>query len=285
MYTINTTNVGQNDVITEEAKALVCELIEDYKKREGKQRTNARLALQGIILCLILCLAIFLLANVLAETRASKEAAFNLAQTELQLEALQKSIDSLGEEEMQIKYKKESLSESSTLDIRDYRRSLLDRIILKGDSSENTYADLRLHPDTFKNVIDKLRRNYKVIQETKAKKIEEISRISYALSDKNKNTNLYEFINASSTRVGSILILIFMVQVFSRIHRYNLKLSDFYASRANALKLHLSNRPDLSLERIVSILSPDTIDIKQQKLPTSQMLDLIKTTLQTTVKK
>lgn len=133
--------------------------------------------------------------------------------------------------------------------------------------------------------MDTLRKLKVDIEKRKAKKFEENARLSGDLNAKNANTNLYDFINTSSTRVGAILILVFMVQFLSRIHRYNAKLSDFYASRANALSLSLSGSSDFTLQNLTDILSPDGIDIRQTKLPTAQVMDFIKTTLQTTIKK
>lgn len=102
MYTITTVREGASRITDEETKLIVKELIQEYKSRETKQLLNAKLALYGIILCLVLCLGIFLFANFLTESRASKIAAINVQQIEALLTANISSIDSLERTEKRI---------------------------------------------------------------------------------------------------------------------------------------------------------------------------------------
>jgi|GEM_PF-4716049 len=246
MDTIITKN-GHEHSLSEKTRKVITDLIAEYKGREVKQLINAKIALWGIIACLILCLAIFLLANFLTETKTNKTALTDLHAS--QNEALFKS------------------NLASILEIRSEQLDLDSAMAAASDS-----ARTRLATD-----YEKRSRSNQLRLEEKTRENDKLER---SLNSGYSSTNLYDFINGSSTRIGAILILVFMVQFLSRIHRYNVKLADFYASRANALSLHLTDAHDLKIEKIISIFSPDGIDIKPSKLPTDQVMDLIKTTLQ-----
>ena len=58
---------------------------------------------------------------------------------------------------------------------------------------------------------------------------------------------LYTFMNASITRIGAILLIIFGIQILINLYKYNMKVSVFYDSRADAIELKNSDN-ELSLE-------------------------------------
>jgi hypothetical protein len=67
------------------------------------------------------------------------------------------------------------------------------------------------------------------------------------------------WMTATTTRVGAVLLLIFLVQILVPVYRYTLRLSSFYSSRADALSL-VGNRTDFNLSETGSLLSPDGIE-------------------------
>lgn len=88
-------------------------------------------------------------------------------------------------------------------------------------------------------------------------------------------------VSAFATRVGAVVLLLFLVQILVPLYRYNMKLSSYYDARADALTIIGTNRPEEvtgsngannatdpapartsvdTLERLVAALSPDNID-------------------------
>jgi hypothetical protein len=83
-------------------------------------------------------------------------------------------------------------------------------------------------------------------------------------------------ISTVTTRVGIVVLLLFLVQILVPLYRYNTKLAGFYDARADALELVDNDNSD-GLDRLVTILSPDTLDFgKAPATPTQQALDAAK---------
>jgi hypothetical protein len=77
------------------------------------------------------------------------------------------------------------------------------------------------------------------------------------------------------TRIGSVFILLFLVQIFVSLYRYNVRLSAYYNARADALEL-LGNI-DGTLQALVNAFSPDVVDFgRMPKTPIEQGLLLAK---------
>ena len=92
------------------------------------------------------------------------------------------------------------------------------------------------------------------------------------ISDLKNNNSTPYLISTISTRLGSILLLIFLVQIFVSVYRYLKRMEFFYSSRSDALRL-LESGDVKDLERIVSMISSDNISFG--KLPSSPTNDLI----------
>jgi len=89
-------------------------------------------------------------------------------------------------------------------------------------------------------------------------------------------TQIPIIISTMATRIGTIVLLLFLVQILVPLYRYNTKLASYYDARADALTLiDLSN--DTDLEKLTSIISPDTLDFsKPPASPTQQAIELAK---------
>lgn len=83
-------------------------------------------------------------------------------------------------------------------------------------------------------------------------------------------------ISALSTRIGSVFLLLFLVQILVSLYRYSTRLAAFYDGRADALQL-CKDLSDVNLEMLVNLASPDDLDFaKSQKAPTDQAIELTK---------
>jgi hypothetical protein len=86
-----------------------------------------------------------------------------------------------------------------------------------------------------------------------------------------------------STRVGSVMILLFLVQILVTMYRYNTRIASYYDARADALDLvaeTLSLDPNLKIEdwgKLVAQISPDNVDFgKMPKTPASEIIESIR---------
>jgi uncharacterized ion transporter superfamily protein YfcC len=78
-----------------------------------------------------------------------------------------------------------------------------------------------------------------------------------------------------STKVGSVVLLLFLVQILGGLYRYNMRLATFYSNRADVLALiKNTNNPDLN--SLVASLLVDHIDIKVPESPIDQIINIAK---------
>ena len=75
-------------------------------------------------------------------------------------------------------------------------------------------------------------------------------------------------------RIVTMIILFYLVHLFVRIYQYNMRLSQFWASRADALLLaqSFSDRNAASFDELVGALAPDTHDFKSMPRPAHETL-------------
>jgi len=99
-----------------------------------------------------------------------------------------------------------------------------------------------------------------------------------AIQDGRNTTSALEdkaWLSLNITRIGTIIIVLFLVQVFITMYRYNTRLSAFYRARAHALKLYLwgfDHTEDFS--RLVENFTPYAVDFA--KGPTSPSEQIVK---------
>ena len=82
--------------------------------------------------------------------------------------------------------------------------------------------------------------------------------------------------SAIITRIGSALLLIFLVQILVTLYRYNTRLASYYDARADALEL-VGDGDENVLEQISNIFSPESLDYgKTPVSPAQHAVDLAK---------
>jgi hypothetical protein len=83
-------------------------------------------------------------------------------------------------------------------------------------------------------------------------------------------------ISTVTTRVGSVFMLLFLVQLLISMYRYDIKLAGYYEARADALQL-LRAPNEARLEAFVRAFSPDAVDFGRiPKTPIEHALLLAK---------
>ena len=81
------------------------------------------------------------------------------------------------------------------------------------------------------------------------------------------------WLSTLSTKAGSVLLLVFLVQILVTLYRYNLRLAFFYDSRADFLQLLGS--PGLQPEMLNKIVSTDQFEFgKAPRTPVQQLAEL-----------
>ena len=86
-------------------------------------------------------------------------------------------------------------------------------------------------------------------------------------------------ISTVTTRIGSVLILLFLVQILTSLYRYNIRLAAYYDARADGLEIIGTDSGEI-FENIVRALSPETIDFgKGPTSPAGHAVELAKEVL------
>jgi hypothetical protein len=89
-------------------------------------------------------------------------------------------------------------------------------------------------------------------------------------------------ISTSIARLSAVGLLLFLVQIFVTLYRYNYRLGSYYSARADALELLLPTGSLDELQRLTAILSPDALDFGElPKPPTEQVMQLTRDALGT----
>ena len=83
------------------------------------------------------------------------------------------------------------------------------------------------------------------------------------------------------TRIGLVVLILFLVGVFTALYRYNLRLAAFYDSRADALMMLGSQDHDHTLGELADIFGPDSIEFVKARAPADQFMDLAKEAIKT----
>jgi hypothetical protein len=90
------------------------------------------------------------------------------------------------------------------------------------------------------------------------------------------NERLFFFLSALSTRVGSVLMLIFLVQILLSVYRYSVRMISYYEARADALLLYGGSDAG-QLQQFVTTLSAERIEFgKSPSSPAEQAIELVK---------
>ncbi|MGI9402764.1 MAG: hypothetical protein ACR2O0_16020, partial [Rhizobiaceae bacterium] len=79
-----------------------------------------------------------------------------------------------------------------------------------------------------------------------------------------------------STRIGVLLLLLFLVSIFISLYRYNQRMAAFNDSRADALMLMWPDDLQVSFDQLVDTFGPEKIEFAKTRSPADQALDLAK---------
>jgi hypothetical protein len=92
-----------------------------------------------------------------------------------------------------------------------------------------------------------------------------------------------DLISTIATRVGAVLLLVFLIQILVTLYRYNTRLAAYYEARADALELSIASDGHLNVdmfEATAVILSADRIDFgREPKSPVENGVELAKAVL------
>ena len=101
----------------------------------------------------------------------------------------------------------------------------------------------------------------------------------------NDSKSLEFWIASLSTRVGAVLLLIFLVQILVTMYRYQVRLASYYDARADALDIAGKSNVN-TLIQIIAALSPEGIEFgKVPKSPGENAVDLARNVLKLTERK
>jgi hypothetical protein len=90
-----------------------------------------------------------------------------------------------------------------------------------------------------------------------------------------------QLVTTTTTRIGSIIILLFLVQILVTLYRYNVRAAAFYDGRADALLLIQGK--DAELGRLVDLFTPTSVDFgRMPSTPLHAVLDVAKGALKHT---
>ncbi len=79
-----------------------------------------------------------------------------------------------------------------------------------------------------------------------------------------------------STKIGSSLLILFLVQILISLYRYSTRLSAFYEARADGLQL-AEEVDKLSLDSLIGLLSADRLDFgRNPKTPVQEIAEIVK---------
>jgi ABC-type multidrug transport system fused ATPase/permease subunit len=107
-----------------------------------------------------------------------------------------------------------------------------------------------------------------VLQKILAAYQDDLARAEARLDQLSPNKSQTVFlVSTLSTKVGSVLLLVFLVQLLSNLYRYNLRLASFSDSRADFLQL-LSPSQSLDGETLARILSAEAL-VEMDRTPAS----------------
>jgi hypothetical protein len=88
-------------------------------------------------------------------------------------------------------------------------------------------------------------------------------------SERGYNDTRY-LIATAITRVGVVLIIVFLVQILIGLYRYNTRLITFYTSRRDALQIW--NLKETSLEKLQKVMAPNVDFGKEPKHPLEDII-------------
>jgi hypothetical protein len=207
------------------------------RQRAARYRTDSRLALAVILLSLVGGSAIFVGADAIASRNFESEIQSLVGEVR-QLRSLAKDArDKFEKAQEPIARYMASLSDPSQRSAAEAKLQELSAI-LRQSSYDFPVLDARLNIRTDGSIDD------------------EISRL---IDRRSKESATQTILSSLSTRIGSVLLLVFLVQILSGLYRYSARMAAHCESRADALVLD----PKVSARELaaaLALLAPDYID-------------------------
>jgi prefoldin subunit 5 len=231
----------------------ILQAIQSFRLRAVKLRRNSTWILVMIISVLGIGIGIFVFAGQIAQKDA------NQAVLKEKIERLESLKQKLGITEAEIKQRqKEYIEELSGQGITG--------LMGAGPAAAEMLEMLKkqeMEKETMKKQVEDLNKEIDIIQNS-------VSQLRAT------DTQLPIAISAIATRIGTIILILFLVQILVPLYRYNTRLATYYEARADALLL-VDLGQESNLEKLVSLLSPDTLDFsKAPATPTQQAVDWAK---------
>lgn len=104
---------------------------------------------------------------------------------------------------------------------------------------------------------------------------EELKRRRATTTTTGQSETIY-LVSVLSTKIGSALMLLFLVQILVTLYRYNVRFASFCDARADALQLLITSE-GIPLGEVIALLAPDKLDFgKTPSTPLQNVVDLAK---------
>lgn len=259
-----------NELFEDDSKSSIQDLIDKLNDRANERH---RVAFRFLLLCFLILaigLSIFIFANKLSGSESVTGSFNRLRKTNIKMDSLDLSIRKatliISELESDVVSMRNVLSQMNDSDRTNftgpysYPKSI--RLVKSLDTILNKFYDYSSQEliVTYKN--------FGSLIESYDKMNDNIERLDSAAIS-------YEFFTALSARIGAVVIIFFLIQVLVRIYRYNTRLGNYYKARADALELYQED-DSLPLDKLIEVLSPDSLDIGMAKTPIAQVVEIFK---------
>ncbi len=216
------------------------------RERAAKLQRNARRVILLIVLVLIIGISGFVFGGLLATFESTRT---RVALLQREIDATDKSI-------------KDSQEKSEALQ--------------QGITQEASRSNSQALVDSLKGQLSNEEKREKLLTQSRQKLQEQQA----GVAEEKLTPDSYQLVSAISTRVGSIVLLLFLVRILVPLYRYNIRLASYYDARADALELTcLRNEQvdDELFEKLTNTLSPENIDFSEAPAsPTQEVLDFVK---------
>lgn len=147
---------------------------------------------------------------------------------------------------------------------KEYDRRTLDKIYKLLSESNDSNTPILL--DEIKKIETQMDDNSKRLEE----------QLRRRQSESAPNQQLLFFLSTTATRLGSVLLLIFLVQILLSVYRYSIRLVSYYEARADALLLYDGSNAE-QLQTLVAVLAAERIEFgKSPSTPVEQAAELLK---------
>jgi CHASE3 domain sensor protein len=254
--------------MSEEPKSVVDVTLSELQSRSLLLKRTANGVLGAIVLVLVLGISLFLFAGTLA----------NRESTALIDDRLREVNEFLASAQMQERASREDLSQ------------LQDRLVreLSGSGGSNQAGEGPV-ADLIRSRIDEATRYHadaeNSLRSLKEEAAELLKQRLEAEGGNLKPDQLPILVSSIATRIGAVVLLLFLVQILVPLYRYNVRLAAFYDGRRDALSLLESKMDGRSLSSLVTALSPDHLDFgKPPTTPSEQGFEVGKQLLQSRLK-